>query len=746
MPRFLTLIALFAVAFSLAAVPQTQVSGTVFPEPQKIEMKDFSIPVSPESVRISVSGDLTITAARAMMLYTDTVKSLAGDDAEGENIFITFSIDEEGAQPPQGYTIKCEQNNRRGHTGTMVRITAADQRGLYYAFATMRQLLEVRDGVLYQNFADIEDYPVWQHRFVTDYFVHLNMQGFENVAANKLGGAAMLVNSNWLKPDFRVTAQPTLTNMKKMHDEGIMDFFVQLHLYHNQLPAAEKFNVLNEEHVKHLIDTCRWFADHGGTVFMIAVDDLTPYHPLDGYSCYHEDEKERFNDNVGSAHGYLMRVLSEAMKEDYPNVTFSMVAAPYSFAHGIGRPEVDRYVTGWAEEAPEDVFWVWTGTGIYSPFIAKEHYDRMGTLLKGHPQFIFDNSNGYFFPTPRWETLYFDGMEKESKGISYQHGLFYGGRPLETIYYFTVGDYLWNPKAYDADRSYANALRMVFGEAAVKPLQELFAAVRNYHMVIGATDKDKAAAARDQLIPAAAGIKGIIDMRGRQIFDDRLDSHVRDITEYASFNHKELVIPKRTAEITIDGNITEEEWRDAVKFELTLRTGEEAEPVIARAAYGDDGLYLSFDIPLDTPLPEGEKLRHDSTIWENPDVLEIFIQPAPITDAIYDADATGHYMQLTLDHVGNRYDGYTTDNPLGWNVDWKSEVVVTPERWSAELFVKTNGITIPGIDECLPALPGSVWKANFHRAENRTGRIFSWDGASPKFHRPRYFGTVTFAE
>lgn len=707
-------------------------SSEVYPVPQKV-MSDYAeFPVKSAGISFVPLFDEAPDEAVnwGIEQYLSTVGALQQTDYDVPK-FEVYVGNKDNAKiksffgdlqlPEQGYAIKVVEK-----TGDSVKIalTGADSRGIFYGIMSLRQLLSGSDGKAVQRVADIVDYPVWPNRFICDYFGNITEEWINFYASQKIAGIAGLSESNWRNPEWWKQVEPTLKAMKRAKDMNLMTIMAQLHIYH----FGGKMNIANENEIDEFIASCRKMIENGVTYLMIAADDTTP-RDINGYRLYYPEEAEKFK-SAGEAHGYLMKRIYEALNPEYPDVNIAMVAAPYSLAHGIGTPEIDEYVRDWAAVAPPEVVWIWTGPEVLSPEVTKPEHEIMERLLGEHDLYLFDNSNCINPPVPRWETNYYKGMEKDDNGIVFLLGLGCGARPWETVYFLNAGDYLWNPAAYNKEESYSTALKIVYGEESCDPVNELRRRYVSGLRALEDCDRVALAGIMPELERYYEMAKTASFKDGKTLDWKAFEYTINQMRIFCSSTVPEMRVRKATAQITVDGVITPDEWQHA--FEFMLRSNsDDAQPVMCKTLYDDRGLYFVFDVFNDAELPPLAKQAHDNPVYLAADNIEVFLQ----------ADPNGDYGHFCFDYAGNQFD---EPNGLGghmWNPKWQLAVKPNDHGWQAEMFMPFDELNRLSPDA--PA-PGDVWLANFHRVDNLKGKIFSWNYSEYGFHTPHFFGRLKF--
>ncbi len=738
-----------AAAVTLTTLSVQAQFGTVFPTPQKSTPSEVSaFPPSAENTKIffhptqeniaanriptagKLGADFYLKALRNLKNVQDAVPMEIHAGLLSAPAMAEFFKDGIPSLPAQGYAIRV----RKSDDGKIIlALGGADPRGLFYAFASLRQLLDETGAVPVQNLENIDDFPVWRERYICDYFANISPDQFIDTAADKVGGIAGLIDANWRNPEWWKSVEPLLAKMKKYDSAGMFDFMAQLHLYNTPLNGP-KFNAANEEDMQKFIAACRKLAESGVSIFMIAADDSTPRFK-DGYVCYHEDEKAKFDNSVGRAHGYVMKRLYEALHADFPRVRFSMVAAPYSLGHGIGQPEVDKYVTDWAAEAPDEVMWVWTGDGVFSPELRKADHQVMEKLLGNHKIYLFDNSNGLNAPMPRWETTFYPEMKDDDQGIVFLLGLYFGARTWEPAYFIGANAYLWNPENYDPATAWNYALEKKFGAAAVEPINRF----RDVMIVAQQKIQSNDHSGLDELVRE---MESALAALPPNVPKDDLTSQFNKLAEFAAFQPPAAEIPLLGNDVTLDGRITPDEWKNAAEMKLIDRNDpDDPAPTTLKMFSRNGKLYLAFDIPANKPLPEVAPMEFDESAFMSPDALEFFIQFAEVVRPDDSADFTGSYAHYAIDLANNRFDEDSMRGGFDWDGEWQSATAETDNGWSVEVVITPSDLN--DSDAVAPSA-GKIWRANFHRVNNQTGKIQSWVKAGAGFHHPNYFGILNF--
>jgi len=723
-----------ALLSGIGALANGYFPGTVFPVPAHEKTVGEFSGVTGQSVKISLDNANSAAVNWGVEEFLKTLTA-AGFTQDGETAFnVKVKLaDSELQMPEQSYSIVWQMNDSNSNELPQVTVIGGDGRGAAYGLFSVAQQLELMpDNRWTMHCSNIEDAPEWRERFLCDYFAAGNRESFLFWAKHKVSGMAGLVDSNWRNPDYFKQNKHILDAMKELSQAGIMDFLVQLHIYAtpNDVP---KMNLADEKQIDQFISVCRLMAENGASTLMIAADDSTP-RKQDGFSCVYPEEKAKFG-NIGKAHGYLMKRIYEALHEDFPNLRLSMVPAPYAFTHGIGKPEIDQYVYDWAAEAPKEVWWVWTGHRVCSPYIAKADHDRMAGMLNGHKIYLFDNSNSFTAPVPLWNTDFYPEMKDDDEGIVFLLGLGHGSRPWETLYYIGANAYLWNRNS-DMTAAYKRAVSELYSPESADIAINLRNAVVEAKACMGSNRREGYEAVHQRLQTA------LTEARKNNLPLAEIENVLWRSEDYFNFNPLTLTIPAGK-DIELDGVIKADEWDDAEKVELALRSSnaQPTAPTIMYAKYGDGELRLAFDITTDLPLPETMKMPHDSSVYLNGECLEIFLQMCNEVEYRSDIEFYGSYAHLAVDSAGNTFDEDTSLGDWTYDGDWQSAVAATDHGWAMELRFKPSDLDE---SKAVAPAPGVVWRGNFHHVNNRKGIVESYSVSGYSFHTPNYFAIFNF--
>ncbi len=198
-------------------------------------------------------------------------------------------------------------------------------------------------------------------------------------------------------------------------------------------------------------------------------------------------------------------------------------------------------------------------------------------------------------------------------------------------------------------------------------------------------------------------------------------------------NFRELFAYPRTAPIKIDGNLNEEDWKNAdviTAFKVNSYT-DAVHQSFVRVVYEPDNLYIAMEMMEPTP----EKMRanaENKPIWTG-NTAELFINHG---------DMGGGYIQMIFNHKGELFDAKGAAGvPLDTNFKTEAEykVKVLKDRWVVEM-------RIPAHTLALKCFRGHSWLVNFLRYRVVDGaKTESSSIASGAVNELKSFLPVTFA-
>jgi len=194
------------------------------------------------------------------------------------------------------------------------------------------------------------------------------------------------------------------------------------------------------------------------------------------------------------------------------------------------------------------------------------------------------------------------------------------------------------------------------------------------------------------------------------------------------------IIPRVKAEPTIDGDVNDPCWAEAVlldNFTKPKSTERPGKRIAARLCFDDRALYIC----LVCEEPNPERIRDEQTpgqsVWRD-DCVEIWIRT---TDDLYEFDQFIANTSAKREVLRRR----RVSKP--WSPKWDLACKVDKAEWRAEMAIPFTALEIPAPN------PGDMLQMKLGREDRATGRtlLSTWPPGSPYArtdgYRPVYFET-----
>ncbi len=700
------------------------VAGDLVPRPVKIIKDHGSAKIDPQQVKFVLPDAPVPSSALAVAQLEKYLKKLPESSGAkkvvlylglaGDGIFAETPLAKLKLERPQEYVLRFENDENE------VRIYAAgaDNQGVFYAAATLRQLITA-EGLSMQ---DIQDYPEWKLRYTGGYNPISTAQ-MEQLAGFKINGFGIQHRYDWREfapeksPMYakKHTYRQWFDQMKDFRERNgdLLEFMMMLNVY-----CGKRIDASSAEDMELLIRQCKFAAPYVQEI-MIQFDDFAPAEN-GRYVFVSAGEKAKFK-NPGQAHGYITKQVYDALQGDFPEVKISVCPAPYSLNNHNAKSASNReYLDSLSKELPAAVAIVWTGPSVESSRVTLQDHQEYRKLVNGHALYLWDNTSN-MKPTPMniWETAFFPEMS-DLDGRIYVNG---HGFSFFWTWLFAVNsnDYLWNPQGYDAQKSYAACFRQITG--------------REMPEFVAHTQKDIVAMKGTPDRTARGAIaKRILDRKDEfqaaKIDFSRIERAVKPVYDECSVEFKTGTVPKLTAAPKLDAGGSDSAWTKAGTFPLA---GANYGSTV-KVGYTPEGLFIQFKGNYGKAAESPRKLEHDSKLDDSGDVFYICLQP-PLRNQ--------RAGWIIIDRDGNQFD-YKEWQPMeNFNPQIRKKIQVYGEYWILEVEIPFKELA----DHIMykPPKSGEKWNINFVRRNNLDGEISTWSPAPEKdLINKKYFGTVTF--
>ncbi|MBW1809623.1 MAG: carbohydrate-binding family 9-like protein [Deltaproteobacteria bacterium] len=211
----------------------------------------------------------------------------------------------------------------------------------------------------------------------------------------------------------------------------------------------------------------------------------------------------------------------------------------------------------------------------------------------------------------------------------------------------------------------------------------------------------------------------------------------------------DLIVPRRTSSIKIDGTLDEPAWKDAARTGYLMRSdGKEParQHTEVKLTWDEEKLYLAFEC-------EDEDIFSSYTRRDEPlymqEVVEVFLDP--------DCDR-GDYLEFEVSPAGIMFDASFTARRKGMKLSFNPSVQVAvkvdgtlnvrddlDQGWTVELAIPFSQLTGRG---SFPPQKGDQWRFNIFRIDKtgQSGEASSFRPTRGDFHDLNAFGTLRFSD
>lgn len=383
---------------------------------------------------------------------------ICGDFAQkAEKVFGEYSLDISGDYLIEIVLSDDETVNNEEYflkvTKDKTTVNVFSERGAFRAAHTLAKLIsdnEFRTGTL-------EDYPLFRKRGYIEGFYGPTWENKKRISVMKLM-AKYGMNTFFYAPKDDLYhrekwrdlyPENELNDLRSLFEtayENELDF-------HWAIGPGLTYNYSSEKDFDLLIGKIKSIYDIGVRNFGLLLDDIPDEFQYD-------DDIKNF-ETVVDAHIHLVCKTYEALKCIDNSITLTVCPTQY---HG---DENGEYISKFGSSIPEDVSLFWTGAEICSRVLTVREADELYASTK-HKPLYWDN-----YPVNDCE-MYHEmhlgaiiGRDREL----YEHCEGIISNVMEyaecsKIPLMTIADFLWNPVAYDAEKSLRNAHKEILGEKA----------------------------------------------------------------------------------------------------------------------------------------------------------------------------------------------------------------------------------------------------------------------------------------
>jgi hypothetical protein len=466
-------------------------TGTILPTPQEATYMDEFLPLT----RVGLVPGADVKASSSIInLLKERIVAVGGEadifmeGTKGYSCILELRKGDAGLPPgvsmPQkdeGYLILPAK--RDGIDGLV--LAGHDATGLLWAVVSAGQLMRNNGGKAEMRCAKVRDFPVvkrrgfkpaiWDGTTARDWAWYglqfkFNVFVFNYVTSNPKTKMFFLTGETW-REEWPASWTNDLQALGSLLSDFGMEWYVGCSPIRGQAKSGRGMKVRsgNPDDIEALVKIAEAMAQVGGNMFLLYDDTRFPLSPADN---------EQFG-TAREADVYLLNHLYKAVRQKYPS--FKLLFCP-PFYWG---PECDPFYTlqGYTESrehylialgsrVPEDIGIFWTGPRVWGREITKADITWITSLIQRKPwmwQNGTDSPHPYLYhyatdPVRCWKDWHYAGFFDDVETY-----IMDGYNEADV----TLSDYLWNPSAYDAERSVREMNMKVLGCDAWQPLENL---------------------------------------------------------------------------------------------------------------------------------------------------------------------------------------------------------------------------------------------------------------------------------
>ena len=413
----------------------------IYPIPQKNELTGKEIVAK----SVSVSGEFKEIAEKVFEGYLISCNNGLSVVFKYENSKEITYAQEISRLTDEKYIIEASEN------GVVVR--ASCEKGAFRGANTLAKLIvknDLREGTLI-------DFPLFRKRGYIEGFYGPTWENGKRLSVMKLM-ASNGMNAYFYAPKDDIYhrakwrefyPEKELADLKNLFDsasENYLDF-------HWTIGPGLTYKYTSDEDFSLLINKIRSVYDIGVRNFGLLLDDI-PWK-------FQYEEDEKAFDSVVDAHIDLVNKTYVALKGI--DASIKLVVCPTQYSGDCN----EYYITKFGCNIPADVDLFWTGAEICSRVITVREANEL-TNATNHRPLYWDN-----FPVndcEMFQEMHLGALIGRDKEL-YKHCEGIISNVMEfaecsKIPLMTIADYLWNPLAYNPEKSLENARNEMLGDKA----------------------------------------------------------------------------------------------------------------------------------------------------------------------------------------------------------------------------------------------------------------------------------------
>lgn len=414
----------------------------IYPVPQKNNLSGNPLNIS----ALCVKGECKATAEKLLSEYDISVNGDFPVEIKVYDSTKTTYIDELSRLSDEKYFINVYENR--------IVIEASCKRGVFRAVNTLARLIkkdELKTGSL-------EDYPLFEKRgYIEGFYGHTwkeekRLSVMSLMAKNGMNcfyyapKDDLYHREKWREPYPR----EELSELKKLFDtakENELDVCWCL-------GPGLTYKYTSDEDFDTLVSKFMNVYSIGVRSFGLLLDDI----PSD---FQYDEDRETYN-SIVDAHTCLINKTFRRLREIDSQISLTVCPTQY-----FGDCDDECYISAFGKEIPSEINIFWTGREICSTFLTCREADDFSAATN-HKPLYWDN-----YPVndaEMFQEMHLGAVKGRDKAL-YKHCEGLISNVMEyaecsKLPLMTIADYLWNPYAYDSQKSLENAQQEILGEKA----------------------------------------------------------------------------------------------------------------------------------------------------------------------------------------------------------------------------------------------------------------------------------------
>ena len=415
-----------------------------FPTPQQARYSDEFAPL--KTVALELGKGLKEDDPRILLLKQKFDRfGIAIEKKAPFVIRIDTAAEPQAPAKPEGYALTVTKE------GAV--INGFDKQGVLWGIVSLIQLID--QDKMAARVCEITDYPNTAKRgFLEGYWGHtLEFGLFAKMNSFTAQTGLQLVYNEGYRPWTPLQKAVVAETARQFNALGFDHYFgIRGVAMYPKMPLS------SDRTMELLVERCGFVAANGGHIYFPYDDGRYPLHPAD---------VEKFGSG-SKMDAKRLDALYKAVHAKHPG--FKLVFCPpyYAVPDGMGDTAYadnrDEYLKSIGDFLDPAVQVYWTGPRVAGLDKPKEKLDYYVNLIQRKPA-IFQNRvrphNHLSYITDvitGWKDWHYDGFVENDITMFHKNGC-----ASESTLVQTLADYLWNVKAYDAERSIRAAVALLYG-------------------------------------------------------------------------------------------------------------------------------------------------------------------------------------------------------------------------------------------------------------------------------------------